>query len=77
MFCSTSITRHLLRCGVAFVLLLAAVSASGFPALLRIAAGAVALLLMRGCPMCWLIGLLQTVTRRAKHSHLPLSRTHS
>jgi hypothetical protein len=77
MFCSTSITLHLLRGGVAFVLLLTAVSATGFPALLRIAAGAVALLLMRGCPMCWLIVLLQKVARRAKHSHQPLSKTDS
>jgi hypothetical protein len=77
MFCSTSITHHLLRGAVAFVLLLTAVSATGFPFLLRIAAGGGALLLMRGCPMCWLIGLFQTVARRAKQSHQPLSRSES
>jgi hypothetical protein len=77
MFCSTSITLHLLRGAGAFVLLLTAVSATGFPALLRMAAVGGAFLLMRGCPMCWLIGLQQTLARQANRSHQPLSKADS
>ena len=69
MFCNTSITRHLLRGAVAFGLLLAALSPTELPTLLRSAAAGGAFLLMRGCPMCWLLGLFESIARRAKASH--------
>lgn len=66
MFCSRSVPIHLLR-GLGAVLLLIAAFIVGreqvwlVPPLL---VGAV--ILLRGCPACWLVGLLETAaTRRA------------
>ena len=64
MFCSTSITVHLLRGVAAAVLLLAALWGDSVPLAARWAAGAGAVLLLRGCPMCWLMGLFETAARR-------------
>ena len=61
-FCSRSITIHLLR-GVAAALLLGLALWPG-PGWLRAGALLGAVLLMRGCPMCWLLGLFETVRRR-------------
>ena len=64
MFCSRSVSLHLLR-GLGAVTLLVAAFAFGsehvwlWPPLLI---GAVVLL--RGCPMCWLIGLFETMGKR-------------
>lgn len=68
MFCSTSLTEHLLRGALAALLLAGALLGDWHPIL---NAGALlgALVLMRGCPMCWLIGLFQTrPQRRAQHT---------
>lgn len=66
MFCSTSLTEHLLR-GALAALLLAGALLGGWP----IAGQAVALLgaflLMRGCPMCWLMGLIGTTRQGRAH----------
>lgn len=65
MFCSSSITLHLLRgAGAVALLACAAWVFRSHPvwALLPLAG---ALLLMRGCPMCWLMGLAETVARRS------------
>ncbi|MFD8481408.1 hypothetical protein [Kitasatospora sp. NPDC059673] len=62
-FASATLTRHLLRGGLGF-------GAIGAGFALLPAAGPVALLLaplglvaLRGCPMCWAIGLAQTLSR--------------
>lgn len=64
MFCSKSIGVHLLRgLGALVLVMLAFHLGSGQPwLLLPCVLGAV--LLLRGCPMCWLIGLVQTVGDR-------------
>jgi hypothetical protein len=68
MFCSRSVSVHLLR-GIGAVTLLVAAFAFGrdhvwlWPPLLI---GAVVLL--RGCPMCWLVGLLETIVDRKQTS---------
>ena len=57
MFCSTSVIQHVLRgIGALALLVCAALVFQAYPlwALLPLAG---ALLLMRGCPMCWLVGL--------------------
>jgi hypothetical protein len=68
MFCSTSITLHLARGLGAAALLFAALWSEGLPIFLRLSAAAGALVLMRGCPMCWLVGLFETATNRLKAS---------
>lgn len=64
MFCSRSVGIHLLRGATAAALMLAAVLGDDLPLLVRLAGFAGAVLLMRGCPMCWLVGLFQTCRRR-------------
>lgn len=64
MFCSHSVGIHLLRGAAAFALLLAALLMGDLPLLPRLAAFGGALLLMRGCPACWLLGLAETWRRR-------------
>ena len=60
MYCSRSITVHLLRgFGAIGLITLAIVYGSAQPWLLPpLLIGAV--VLMRGCPMCWLMGLFET-----------------
>ncbi len=69
MFCSRSVGTHLLRGAAAMALLLAAMLLDGLPLLPRLAAFGGALLLMRGCPACWLVGLFQTWQQEAGKDH--------
>lgn len=64
MFATQTLTGHLVRGAVAFALLWGAVSQQfAYPAA-SLAAGLGALVVMRGCPMCWTIGLIETVQQR-------------
>jgi hypothetical protein len=71
MYCSRSVSIHLLR-GLGAASLLAAAFIVGnayiwlVPPLL---VGAV--ILLRGCPACWLIGLFETLGRRREADHPP------
>lgn len=60
-FASETLTGHLLRGGVAAILLGWAIARHEMHPLEAFAAGAGALVAMRGCPMCWTIGLVETV----------------
>lgn len=66
MFCSTSVTVHLLRGLGAAALLAAALLLAEAPLLLRFAGALGAFALMRGCPMCWAVGLFEAVSRRQR-----------
>ena len=62
VFASTSVARQLTRGAIGFGLIgsaVALVPSAGPAALLLAAPGMVAL---RGCPTCWIVGLIQTVT---------------
>lgn len=60
MFCSRSIWVHLLR-GIGAATLIALAIYLGTEQLWRLIPLVVgAILLLRGCPMCWLFGLLET-----------------
>lgn len=62
-FASSSLTRHLVRGAIGFGSLIGSVAlipALGPAALLLLLVGVPAL---RGCPMCWTIGLVQTLSR--------------
>jgi uncharacterized BrkB/YihY/UPF0761 family membrane protein len=64
MFCSTSISIHLLRGLAALGLIIGAMYSSSYGAIgLVFAAFAFvgAIVLLRGCPMCWLVGLFETM----------------
>ena len=71
MFCSASIGTHLLRGFLALVLIGTGLyflsSSSGYVMLLALACFGGAFFLFRGCPMCWLMGLVETIhNQRAK-----------
>jgi len=60
-FASETLTGHLLRGGVAAVLFSWAITRQEMHPLEAFAAGAGALVTLRGCPVCWTIGLVETV----------------
>lgn len=68
MFCSRSVTVHLLKGLCAFALIGLSIyillhhQAYGLLVPLMLAG---ALVLLRGCPMCWLLGLFETIRKRA------------
>jgi len=70
-FASQSLAGHLLRGAVAFGLLYWAIGARHDSPLLALLAGAGALAAMRGCPVCWTIGLLETATQNYRKRRLP------
>jgi hypothetical protein len=65
-FASKSISGHLLRGAVAATLLTLAVKVGETQPMLSIGAGIGALIMLRGCPMCWTVGLIGTVKSRFK-----------
>jgi len=65
MFASATLAGHLLRgvLGIGAIWLAIDLSASPW---LSVGLGVVALLAFRGCPMCWTIGLVETVRARLR-----------
>jgi hypothetical protein len=63
MFASKSIGAHLLRGAVGFGLCAAAIALAETSAFALILFP-LALVALRGCPMCWMVGLIETVSRR-------------
>jgi hypothetical protein len=62
-FASASLTRHLVRGAIGFGALIgsfALIPVAGLISLLLLPLGVVAL---RGCPTCWTIGLIETISR--------------
>jgi hypothetical protein len=71
MFCSTSISIHLLRGLAALGLIIGALYFSSYGSIgLAFAALAIvgAIVLLRGCPMCWLVGLFETLRQGRKEA---------
>jgi len=64
MFCSSSIGVHITRGLLALALIVAAIATFTTHPYLAIPAAIGAVFLLRGCPMCWLIGLFETVANR-------------
>ena len=67
MFCSTSVGLHLLRGLAALALILGALYFSSYGTLgliFAVLAFAGAISLLRGCAMCWLVGLFETIRQR-------------
>ena len=64
IFCSRTVTQHALRGAAGLLLLTWALSYVALHPILATGAAVLALVAWRGCPMCWTIGLLETVVRR-------------
>ena len=64
MFASKSLLEHILRGVVGIGALWGAVAIAASHPLSSLALGAVVLLAFRGCPICWTIGLFETVAQQ-------------
>ena len=65
LFASASLTVHLVRGAIAALLLSLAVLGEGSHPLASLAAGVAALVALRGCPVCWTIGLSKRSRQRS------------
>jgi hypothetical protein len=66
LFATRTLGGHLLRGAAAFGLLSVAIGQQVEHLALSLGAGLLALVLLRGCPMCWLIGLIETLQQRRR-----------
>lgn len=64
LFATRSLTGHLIRGAAAFALLYLAIGQQHLHPVASLAAGLLALAAMRGCPVCWMIGLAETIRQR-------------
>jgi hypothetical protein len=64
MFASNTLLEHSLRGAVGIGALWYAVTIAAIHPLGSLAPGVLALLAFRGCPICWTVGLVETVSLR-------------
>ncbi len=64
LFATQTVTGHLIRGAVAFALLYFAIQQQHLHPVASLSAGLLALAAMRGCPVCWTIGLVETIRQR-------------
>jgi len=64
LFATRTLTGHVIRGAVAFALLYLAIGQQHFHPVASLLAGLLALVAMRGCPVCWAIGLVETIRQR-------------
>jgi hypothetical protein len=64
MFGSAFLGAHLMRGAAAAALLAWAIVHQTAHPWLSLVAGVAALVALRGCPMCWTVGLVETLTKR-------------
>jgi len=64
IFGSAFLSAHLMRGAVAAALLAGAIVQQTAHPWASLGAGVAALVALRGCPMCWTVGLLETLSRR-------------
>ena len=62
-YASSSLPVHLLRGALGFLALTGSVALIPIPGLLSLLLLPVGLFALRGCPTCWAIGLMQTLSR--------------
>jgi hypothetical protein len=64
MFASKSIVAHILRGVTAAALIVWALDLQSTEPVFALAAGTAAVIAMRGCPLCWMLGLFETISGR-------------
>ena len=64
LFATQTLTGHVIRGAVAFALLYFAIEHQHLHRAASVLAGLLALVAMRGCPVCWTIGLVETIGQR-------------
>jgi hypothetical protein len=65
-FASRSIVAHLFRGAIAAALLPWAITHLGSHTGSALVSIAISVVAMRGCPMCWLVGLVDTIVARVR-----------
>jgi hypothetical protein len=65
-FASKSIAMHLLRGVAAVTLIVYAYRIGDDQPALSIVAGIAAVVMLRGCPACWMIGLIETIRQQGR-----------
>lgn len=73
-FASRSVTEHLARRLAALALLALTGEFGGEHEFLALACGIAALVLLRGCPLCWTVGLYETLRPRLRSARPTLGR---
>jgi len=63
MFGSATLSAHLMRGAAAAALIVWAILHQTTQPWLSLSAGVAALLALRGCPMCWTVGLIETLSQ--------------
>ena len=66
MFASRTIAAHMLRRVIGGALIAWALLRQSSEPASAVVAGVVAVAAMRGCPMCWTIGLLETIAEKMR-----------
>lgn len=64
LFATRTITGHVIRGAIAFTLLYVAIVQQHTQFGLSLVSALLALAMMRGCPVCWTIGLVETIQQR-------------
>ncbi len=64
VFATATLRGHLVRGALAFGLFAVAVAIQQDWPVLSVAAGLLALVAVRGCPVCWTIGLIETLAAK-------------
>lgn len=64
LFATQTLTGHLIRGALAFALLWFAIAQQHLHPVASVLAALLALVAMRGCPVCWTIGLVETIGQR-------------
>ena len=64
MFASNTVAAHLIRGVIAGALIGWALLHQSTDPALAVTAGLLAVVAMRGCPLCWTLGLVETISRR-------------
>jgi hypothetical protein len=70
MFGSAFLSAHLMRGAAAGALLAWAIVHQTAHPWLSLGAGVAALVALRGCPMCWTVGLVETLSRGRRDSSI-------
>jgi hypothetical protein len=66
VFATQTLTGHAIRGAMAFALLYFAIQQRHSHPAASLSAGLLALVAMRGCPVCWTIGLVETIRLKWK-----------
>jgi hypothetical protein len=66
-FASKSVTEHVLRGVLGVLAILIAIKLGYTNPIASMGLGLLALLSFRGCPMCWVAGMIGTIQQRVKH----------